>query len=545
MGQQFFSRTRNCQWAQFFGCLGLLGSLVFGAAGPGLAAEKFSIPYSGMRFNLTIKDLEVYAAEGKLQGELASYAKHATPEQMAQLREVLNTRINVPPFAVSQFLYSHFGETLLQSVGEDLRTRANQNGFYGLRSAFILAANDPQGLNLLNILRLVPGCCININTERVLGQFRIFSQVMESTTQAMQGLHARAEAEIKAIGPIDFSQLPDLRQPGPYQWTTETITVTDGQRQRQFQTTVYVPQTPIPAPVVLISHGLGSDGNDFAELGKHLASYGIAVALPSHPGSDAQQRLAFLQGYERQVIRPEEFLERPRDMTVLLDELTHLTKTDARFQGRLNPNQAGAIGHSIGGQTVLSLAGAEINWSQIQEDCQGELIALSISQPIQCSAFLLKPDSRSLRDPRIKGVIALNPTLRTVLGPKNLAQIEIPVMLVGGTDDLVTPVILEQVEPFTWITASPKYLAILEKGTHLYNPEAGSRGAVPFPPSFYGPDPTLSRQYLNALSVAFTQTHIANQAPFRAFLTPTYAQTISKPQMPLVFVQGFDVPPPR
>ncbi len=530
-------------WCSLCSIVGLVG-FIAGLPQMTLAAEKFSIPYRGVRFNLTINDLEVYATTGKLQGELASYAQRATPAQMAQLKSVLQARINVPPFAVSQFLYSNFGESLLKSVGEDLRTGPNQNGFYGLRSAFILAAKDSQGLSLVNILRLVPGCCITINTERVLGQFQLFGQVMETTTLAMQGLEMRAAAEMKAIGPIDFRQLPDLRRPGPMQWQTETITVLDSQRQRQFLTTIYLPQTPGPAPVILISHGLGSDRTDFAELGKHLASYGFAVALPSHPGSDAQQRLAFLQGYEKQVLRPEEFIERPRDMTALLDQLTRLAQTDPRFQGRINPNQAGAIGHSIGGQTVLSLAGAEINWQQLARDCHTDLVALSISLPIQCSAFSLRPDPQSLRDARIKGVIALNPTLRTVLGPASLSQINVPAMLVGGTDDLVTPAVLEQIEPFTWMKTNSKYLAILQKGTHLYNPAAGGRGAVPFPPSFYGPDPTLARQYVNALSVAFAQTHIANQAPFRPFLTPTYAQYISQPQLPLILVQGFDLPRP-
>lgn len=527
-------------WGQLLG----LGSLVLGVVGaasvPTLAAEKFSIPYSGVRFNLTIQDLDVYAATGKLQGELASYAQRATPEQMAELRQTLQARINVPAFAVSQFLYSNLGETLLKSVGEDLRTGANQNGFYGLRSAFILAANDPDGLSILNILKLVPGCCINVNSERVLAQFRLFGHVMEATTTAMTGLEARATAEIKAIGPIDFQKLPDLRQPGPVTWQEHTITVTDPPRHRQFATTVLVPTVPTPAPVIVISHGLGSDRHDFRELAQHLASYGLAVALPDHPGSNAQQRLAFLTGLEREFIRPEEFIERPRDITTLLNELTRLSQSDPRFQGKINPNQAGAIGHSIGGQTVLSLAGANLNWAQIQQECQGELAALSIAVPVQCSAMSLTPTVTNLRDERIKGVIALNPIQRILLGQASLAQITIPVLVVAGSDDVVTPAVLEQIEPFTWLNTPAKYLAVMQKGTHNYNPGPGGQGggAIPLPAALFGPDPALARRYLNTLSVAFVETHIANQAQFRPFLTPTYAQAISQPQLPLIFVQG-------
>ncbi|MDS3861931.1 alpha/beta hydrolase [Thermosynechococcaceae cyanobacterium BACA0444] len=533
-------RRQISRWGRILG----LGSLVLGGMGAdyaqSFAAERFSIPFSGVRFNLTIKDLEVYAQSGKLQGELASYAQRATPAQMAELRQILQARINVPAFAVSQFLYSNLGETVLKSVGEDLRTGANQNGFYGLRSAFILAAKDPEGLSILNILRLVPGCCINVNSERVLAQFRLFGHLMEITTTAMTGLEARAAAEIKAIGPIDFQKLPDLRQVGPVAWQEQTITVTDTKRQRQFPVTVFLPAVSRPAPVMIISHGLGSDRNDFLELAKHLASYGLAVALPEHPGSNAQQRLAFLTGLEKQFIRPEEFIERPRDITALLDELTRLSQADPRFQGKINPNQAGAIGHSIGGQTVLSLAGANLNWEQIKQDCQQELGALSIAVPIQCSAMTLTPEAINLRDERIKGVIALNPIQRILLGQASLQQIAIPVMVVAGSDDVVTPAVLEQIEPFTWLQTPIKYLTVIQKGTHNYNPGIGGQGggAIPLPAALFGPDPALARRYLNALSVAFAETHIANQAQFRPFLTPTYAQAISQPQLPLILVQG-------
>lgn len=38
-----------------------------------------------------------------------------------------------------------------------------------------------------------------------------------------------------------------------------------------------------PIPVIVISHGLGSDRTTFAYLAIHLASYGFAVLVPEHP----------------------------------------------------------------------------------------------------------------------------------------------------------------------------------------------------------------------------------------------------------------------
>jgi predicted dienelactone hydrolase len=109
-------------------------------------------------------------------------------------------------------------------------------------------------------------------------------------------------------------------------------------------------------------------------------------------------------------------------------------------------------------------------------------------------------------------------------------------MIVAGSDDVVTPAVLEQIEPFTWLKTNSKYLTVIQHGTHNYNPLAG--GHLPMPASFFSPDPALARQYLNVLSVAFAQTHIANQAQFRPFLTSSYARYISQPKLPLILVQG-------
>ena len=49
---------------------------------------------------------------------------------------------------------------------------------------------------------------------------------------------------------------------------------------------------PLPSqrfPLVIVSHGLASRPEDFEEIAQHLASYGFAVALPQHPGSDLQK----------------------------------------------------------------------------------------------------------------------------------------------------------------------------------------------------------------------------------------------------------------
>jgi len=114
-------------------------------------------------------------------------------------------------------------------------------------------------------------------------------------------------------------------------------------------------------------------------------------------------------------------------------------------------------------------------------------------------------------------------------------------MLVSGSKDVVTPAVPEQIRPFTWLTVPDRYLALIEHGTHFsVLPESTSgRGVLPVLGEMVGPDPAIARSYLNALSVAFLQTHLANQPDYRSYLSASYARFVSQAPLNLSLVQSF------
>jgi predicted dienelactone hydrolase len=100
----------------------------------------------------------------------------------------------------------------------------------------------------------------------------------------------------------------------------QSMILNDFRRGRTFPVDLYLP-TGGSAPVIVISHGLGSDRLTFKYLATHLASYGFAVAVPEHPGSNAQQVQALINGLANEVTAPAELTDRPLDIKFLLDEL--------------------------------------------------------------------------------------------------------------------------------------------------------------------------------------------------------------------------------
>lgn len=508
---------------------------------PAEAVERIYFSYGAFERSVSFESIETYAETGEITGDLAAYARYATPEQLEQLREILQSRANIDPIAVSQFLYTEQGEALLERVGNLIQTESHRSGFYAIRSALILAAADRQeGLTPLNFLRQFPLAGLRIEIDRGLAIANQLEDLVSESTGALAAVQTEFEAEAAtAIDPA----LPDLRQLGPNRSQKETITLINRRRDRVFLADVYLPvapanRPPLPAaPVIVISHGLGSDRTSFAYLAEHLASYGFAVALVEHPGSNAEQLEALLSGRATEVVQPEEFVDRALDVRFLLNDLNRRSRNDPLFQGRINPQQAGVIGQSFGGYTALALAGARINRNQLEQDCPPQ-DTFNISLLLQCQADELPQQIPSLRDNRIKAVMAINPFNSSIFGQPGIARINLPVMIVSGSADTVTPALFEQIRPFTWLTTPDRFLLLLRGGTHFSTIGTSESAVLDFPADVIGPDPSIARRYTSALSVAFFQTYLANQPNYQPYLSAAYASRISQSPLPLQLVRS-------
>jgi predicted dienelactone hydrolase len=362
-------------------------------------------------------------------------------------------------------------------------------------------------------------------------------KLISQTNQAV-ALVSEQSAAKATKSPMNFPLLPDLQQRGEFTSNKQTLTLYDPRRARKFLADIYLPQLDHPAPVIVISYGLGEDRSSFEYLAQQLASHGFAVAVPENPGSNAQQIQALLAGRAKQVAEPNEFVNRALDVKFLLDELQRRSQSDPAF--KVNVQQVGVIGQSFGGYTALALAGAPLNFKQLRKNCRALNNSLNVSLLLQCQALKLPSIQYNLRDKRIKAAIAINPIDSSVFGQASLSQIQVPMMLISGSADIIAPALLEQIRPFTWLTTPEKYLLVIQGGTHFstIGETKSDKQSLAIPSQVVGPDPTVARRYVNALSVAFFQTYVAGDSKYRRYLSASYAQAISKAPLSLSLVQS-------
>ena len=500
-----------------------------------LSAEKLYLSYGLLDISVSVDALETYAKEGKIEQELTTYAGYLNEKQLTQLREVLQTRADLDAVAVAQFFYTPQGETILKRIGNVIQTQARQSGFHALRSALILAAADEEGLTPLNVLKKFPTTGVRINSRSGFQILDELSTGIKLTQQAVRSIEAQSRS-VAINNPIDnLADLKELRDSGSTKFSLEEFELQDNQRFRNFPVNLYLPENNGrgTSPLIVISHGLGSNLNSFRYVARHLASHGFAVAVLEHPGSNSEQVNALLSGFANEAAPPQELIDRPLDVKYLLDTL------EESYGNTINVQRVGILGQSYGGYTSLALVGAEINLEQVQTDCQsnGEHGSLNISLLLQCQAGELGGIDYDLKDDRIAAVFAINPLNSTIFGEMGMGKIATPTMIVGGSDDTVTPILTEQIVPFTWLRSPQKYLAILKGGTH-FSVIAEDQGSIPLPAEAVGPDPRIAHEYIKALSLAFFNTHISQLPEYQDYLTSSYAFSISQPPLPLILVDS-------
>lgn len=515
--------------------------LVVAAALPVTAAERLFFSFGLLERSVSLASLEAFADDGTVNPDLAFFLQFLDPPVRQEFRTVLNTSHQVSPVALSQSFYEPMGEKVLSFIGELIQTGKRQNGFYALRSAIVLAAAQPNGFTPLDVLRQFPTQGMRIDIRVALSMVRRGELFFEQTNAVINGIEQLAR-QTETPGLVQPSDIPDLRQPGPIPYIKQQLVLRDPNRNRTYGADLYLPQAPNSSPgsipLIVLSHGLGSSPGDFADIAQHFASYGFAVALPEHIGSNFELQQAVLAGAASEVFRVREFIDRPLDVSFLLDELERRNQTE--WQGRLNLRQVAAGGHSFGGYSALALGGATVDFDHLRQACDREafLEFLNPALLLQCRALELESEPEAVQqltqgflDDRISVILAFNPVNASIFGPQGLGKIQIPVIIGASGYDPAAPLVPEQAHSFTWLTAPEKYLLLARGGAHIPQLTAVvNRILSPsIDPQQLQEDLTLFRSNVKALLLAFMQIHLANRAEYAGYLSPFNIQTLGDP----------------
>ena len=227
-------------------------------------------------------------------------------------------------------------------------------------------------------------------------------------------------------------------------------------------------------PVIIFSHGYHGCATQSRFLMEAFASAGYLVFAPNH-------RDAFCDGGEGRLIdspsipfrQPQAWSDQTyKDRADDIRRVIAAVTVDDRFRNRVDLSRLGLAGHSLGGYTVLGLAGAWPSWKL----------------------------------PGVKAVLAFSPYSQPYILHRTLAGLAVPVMFQGGTSDSgITPTIDRAGGGFDQSPA-PKYLVEFEGATHFAWTNIG----------------VSAREQIVTYSLAFMNRYVKDMAPGPALTQSMY-----------------------
>jgi predicted dienelactone hydrolase len=183
-----------------------------------------------------------------------------------------------------------------------------------------------------------------------------------------------------------------------------------------------------PAPLIVLAHGSGGSAESMAWLATELAGMGALVVAADHPDSSGgdPQRASILEVWTQ-----------PEDVRRLIDQLLA-----SEWRSSIDKRRIATVGFSLGGTTVMLLAGARLQFERFPAFCakhdDGSCRAFQQYFATFDNRFFMRANSR-LVDGRVRAAVAIAPGFIESVSAESLQSLSTPMLLIVGEKDQQLP----------------------------------------------------------------------------------------------------------
>ncbi len=182
-------------------------------------------------------------------------------------------------------------------------------------------------------------------------------------------------------------------------------------------------------PLILFSHGRGSNGLLYAWFAQHLAARGFVVAAIDHYRANTYDAtIAWLAN---------RLWQRPVDLGAAISFLLG----SADWGPSIDADRIGVAGHSQGGFTALWIGGAEVSAEGYRAFQEGWRNNRMVPEHLRRDLPVDPTPALGVRDPRVKAAFAMAPGIVKAFGmdEAGLRRMAIPAYITVGAADTQAP----------------------------------------------------------------------------------------------------------
>jgi predicted dienelactone hydrolase len=465
--------------------------LLAGATLPLQAAEQLNLKLDGLTVPLDLQQLDAWSRDpDRSRNELAVWLNLLEPGARRDLAQLLRAPLLRDQSFGEQLLDSWSGEQLLAEVGQLLRS---DSGAAPLRQTITSLLASRGEVTALDVLRAWPGRQVSLELDGVIELAQQWRQQLNHQRQALRQLRRlplpRHSTRALLLNQQAGGQGVPLLLPVPH-------------RREPLPLELWPARAPNQGAWVVLMPGLGGSAGQLGWLAAALSRWGWPVVVLEHPGSNAQAMKASLVG-QRPPPGAESLDERLADLQAVLQ---------AQQRGALAPLGAPAgqpvvlMGHSLGGVAALMGAGLtpEPGLARRCRQALRRLPLTNLSRLLQCQ-LAQSPPLVNPPQARVAAVVAFNGFGGLLWPRRGLERLGAPVLLVGGSLDLITPPLSEQLQVFVSQRHPRSRLALVEGGSHFSPVRLGEGGEALFQlgSELVGVDPRRAQELLLQITAEF------------------------------------------
>ena len=442
--------------------IGLAGSLLLSplAPWPVRAAERLEVVIDGITLPITVEDLQGLDRTGAGErSELTTWLRLLDQDSRSGLIRLLNAPVLTRRSLGQQLLRSWAAQPLIDALG-DLIQIDSAKGSERISSERILStmerllAEAPQ-VSTLDLLEALPAERLRLNLDALLlaaGRWRTQVERQQQLTRHLSSLPAEVLDPVESGVELSWPGPRRIRLSVPHRVEDLELQGLDSGRSAGRR------------PWILVMPGLGGEPDHFHWLARGLASAGWPVVLMEHPGSDSAAVQALLEGREP-LAGAEALRQRMLDLQAVLL---------AQRRGTLDVrgDQVVLIGHSLGALTALMATGRapQPGLPQRCRQALDELPLTNLSLLLQCELAKEGALEARISVPELAAVVGLNSFGSLIWPPGLSSPASFPVLLMGGTLDLITPPLAEQLGLLASFGQHPLSRAVIVEGAVISPP---------------------------------------------------------------------------
>ena len=472
----------------------------YSANGSSRAAEKINIKFEEMTIPLTIDQLSRLETYKDDSTEVIEWFKKNGFKKVFELSKFLKYPVFKEQGLNRQLLRSWVGRKILSELSNTIIVPDDNDGIEVFNTIENLLEGKKE-VSTLHILKALPSKEILLDIDNLILIISSWKKELAMQQKLILKLNTLGKTNKNVLKIEDNKYSPNIKIISKKIYTPHRVKPLNIQLWKSNK------ESSDKEPIIFMP-GLGGDINNFRWIGEEFSQRGWPVIFIEHKGSDSEALEEVLEGTEAIPGSVDFFLYRIKDLDAVIK-----AHKNGKF-GLANESYV-LMGHSLGALIAFLYEG-NLPKDGFENRCNlalKDFAVTNLSKLLQCQLTEIPlPETKASK--KASAIIGFN-SFGSLIWPKEKdSGIEIPILLIGGTYDLITPLISEQFKLFLSTNSNPLNRFLIIEGASHFSPirinnnfseEIDSNDIFKINKSFIGSNPNSVQNLSSKVIVKFLE----------------------------------------